>query len=196
MFNTAVFENILPLALWSQLSDYFTNTATFRYGWASDKRVSEFTHWHIDFLNKSGANQDNAEQILYRRPEFSVIAAVWTYLKSEHLAGHALVRCYANAHTYGVEGYPHPDSLKEGNYTTILYVVPEWKSEWAGETVFLNDVGDIVKSCLPKPNRAILFDGQQVHSARSVARICPGLRVTLMFKTKAPELVESSALAA
>ena len=181
------YDDIFPNDIWENLFDYFSNRAAFKYGWPSNRVVSELTHWHIDFINQGGHNQKNAEELLYRRPEYASIASAWDYLKSTHLKGHALVRCYANAHTYGVEGYVHSDTLIEGNYTTLIYIVPEWKSEWAGETVFMNDVGEIVKSVLPKGNRGVIFDGQQLHAARAVSRICPGLRITLMFKTKAPE---------
>lgn len=181
-------DNFLDAPAWDALSAYFKHTAAFRYGWYSAKEVSEFTHWHIDFLNRSGSNQDNYEHVLYANPAYKVIADVWTKLKAFHLKGHSLVRCYANAHTYGVEGAPHTDTKIYGNFTTILYVVPEWKSEWAGETAFFNVAGEITHSILPKPNRMITFDGTQVHAARALARICPGLRITLMFKTKAPEI--------
>ncbi|UUZ66295.1 2OG-Fe(II) oxygenase (plasmid) [Polaromonas sp. P1-6] len=167
----------------------FQKTAAFRYGWFADPSVSEFSHWHIDFLNKSGADQTNHENLLYANPACAVIAEVWTALKAFHLNGHSLVRCYANAHTYGVEGAPHTDSSLDSNFTTIIYIVPEWKAEWAGETAFFNAEGDIVSSVLPKPNRMITFDGTQLHAARALARICPALRVTLMFKTKAPDAV-------
>ena len=119
-------------------------------------------------------------------PDLAPIRDLWLKLKQEHLSGHALVRCYANAHTFGVEGYPHVDSRKPGNYTTIFYVNPMWKPEWAGETVFLNDMGDIAHAVLPKPGRMVMFDGRITHAARGLTRICPAMRVTLMFKTRAP----------
>jgi hypothetical protein len=57
----------------------------------------------------------------------------------------------------------------------------EWKREWGGETVVYE--GDrIVSAALPKFNRALLFRGNQAHCARSVSRICPDTRRTLMFK--------------
>ena len=181
-------DDFLDTASWQALLQYFKDSVAFRYGWSSDKEVSEFAHWNCDFLGGAGVNQANLEARLYANPAQVTIAAVWTRLKEFHLKGHALVRCYANQHTYGVEGAPHIDSREDGNYTTILYIVPEWKAEWAGETVFFNDEGDIVESVLPKPNRAITFNGTQLHSARSLARICPNVRTTLMFKTVAPAI--------
>lgn len=181
-------DDLLDPASWASLLHYFKTSVAFRYGWASDKEVSEFSHWNCDFLGAQGNNQVNLESSLYANSAMQPIASVWNKLKDLHLKGHALVRCYANAHTYGVEGAPHYDSREDGNFTTILYIVPEWKAEWAGETVFFNDEGEIVCSVLPKPNRAITLDGTQLHAARSLARICPNVRITLMFKTRAPAL--------
>jgi hypothetical protein len=183
------FDDFLDQPTWVALMAYFKNNASFRYGWGSNPEVTEFTHWHIDYLFNSGADQKNHEQTLYANPNFKLIADVWNKLKEFHLKGHSLVRCYANAHTYGVEGAPHTDSSIDGNFTTILYVVPEWKTEWAGETAFFNAEGDVVASVMPRPNRMITFDGTQLHAARALARICPKIRITLMFKTKAPEVV-------
>ena len=185
--NFIKIDSFLDQPTWDALLSYFKNTAAFRYGWSSAKTVTEFTHWHLDFLNKPGSNQENHEHILYNSPGYKVIADTWTQLKSFHLQGHSLVRCYANAHTYGVEGAPHTDGMVDGHFTTIIYVIPNWKTEWAGETVFFNGAGDITDAILPKPNRMITFDGTQLHAARSLARICPDLRITLMFKTKAPK---------
>ena len=114
------------------------------------------------------------------------IRDLWLKLKDDTLNGHSLVRCYANAHTFGVEGYPHTDSRLPGNYTTIVYINPIWKPEWAGETVFINDLGDITQAVLPKPGRMVVFDGRVMHAARGLSRVCPAMRATLMFKTTAP----------
>jgi hypothetical protein len=185
-------DDFLEKPLWDALHAYFKRTP-WHYGHFADKAISEFSHWHIDYLNKPGSSTENYEHILYGNPQFKLIADVWDVLKAFHLKGHSLVRCYANAHTYGVEGAPHTDSRLANNFTTIIYVNPSWKTEWAGETTFFNEAGDTVDAVLPKPNRIITFDGTQVHSARALSRLCPELRMTLMFKTIAPT-TESSAV--
>jgi SM-20-related protein len=54
-----------------------------------------------------------------------------------------------------------------------------------GETVFFNqEETDIIASIYPKPNRLVMFQGTIPHTARGVSRICPVLRITLMFKTE------------
>ena len=178
------YDDFFPEEIWSSLWGFFRDRASFRYGWPSDKSVSEFTHWHLDFLGEgtdAGGRRNKAT--IPMQPE---VAAAWNYLNCTLLRGHKLLRCYANAHTYGVEGYVHTDALDDGNFTALVYLVPEWKSEWAGETTLLSDDGEIAQAVLPKANRLIIFEGQRLHAARALSRECPGLRITLMFKTVAP----------
>jgi hypothetical protein len=188
LYQVQRYDDFFPPDVWSRLLSYFREEAAFRYGWPSDKSVSEFTHWHLDFLNKAAPKQGDAETSLFSVPAFRAVADAWRYLQGSVLKGHRLVRCYANAHTYGVEGYVHTDALVDSNYTALVYLVSNWQSEWAGETVFLNDIGEIVDAAIPRPNRLLVFDGQQLHAARSLSRACPELRVTLMFKTVAPKV--------
>jgi Rps23 Pro-64 3,4-dihydroxylase Tpa1-like proline 4-hydroxylase len=168
------------------LQDYFQANVRWMYGWQSNKDNTPFSHWNHDFLQTKRENQDNHEQILINHEQHGPIRDLWLQLKQDKLKDHSLVRCYANAHTFGVEGYPHVDSRSPGNYTTICYINPIWKQEWAGETVFFNDLGDIAHAVLPKPGRITVFDGRIRHAARALSRICPAMRVTLMFKTVAP----------
>lgn len=179
-------DNFLPAEQLAKLQEFFQTNVFWSYGWQSNRENTPFSHWNHDFLKTKGDNQENQEQLLLANDALGPIRDLWLKLKADHLKDHALVRCYANAHTFGVEGYPHTDSRKPGNYTTIVYVNPIWKPEWAGETVFFNDLGDIIHAVLPKPERITIFDGRIRHAARGLSRICPAMRVTLMFKTTAP----------
>jgi len=166
----------------TRLQDFFQKNVLWQFGWLSNRDRAPFGHWNHDFLNTHHGNQEDASLQL-QEPDFAPLEQLWRRLKSKELVGHSLVRCYANAHTFGIEGYPHVDSRLPGNFTTIVYLNPTWKPEWAGETVFMNDEGDIHKSILPRPGRAVIFDGRITHAVRALTRICPAMRVTLMFKT-------------
>lgn len=179
-------DDYLEVDQLAELQTFFQASVLWTFGWQSSKDKTPFGHWNHDFIKTNRLNQDDCEGALLALPDVQPIQSLWQHLKSTHLPGHALVRCYANAHTYGVEGYPHVDSRKPGNYTTIFYMNPAWKPEWAGETVFMNDLGDIAHAVLPKPGRMVMFDGRITHAARALTRICPAMRVTLMFKTRAP----------
>lgn len=167
------------------LQNFFQSNVFWTFGWQSNKDQASFGHWNHDFLKKGLENQIDSEHDLLNNESLAPICDLWLQLKADHLQGHSLVRCYANAHTFGVEGSIHGDSRSPGNYTTICYVNPMWKPDWAGETVFLNDLGDIWQAVLPKPGRVVTFDGRIKHAARALSRSSPALRVTLMFKTTA-----------
>jgi Rps23 Pro-64 3,4-dihydroxylase Tpa1-like proline 4-hydroxylase len=98
-----------------------------------------------------------------------------------------LVRAYSNAHTYGVEGYIHRDSKFATDETCIIYVEKDWKAEWAGETVFLDDDDDVIKAVLPRYGRFTIFPGNIKHVGRGVSRVCPTIRRVLVLKGKPRE---------
>jgi hypothetical protein len=116
----------------------------------------------------------------------ATITRLWEAAKapSEALAGHPLqvLRQYANGHTYGLGGQIHVDDPRDGHYTLIYYPMLEWKAPWGGETIFLQPSGDIAFSLMPKPNRAVFFDGRIAHAGRAPNRSFNGLRVTIAFK--------------
>jgi hypothetical protein len=186
MERFSLVDGYLPEEQLAKLQEFFQTNVLWTYGWQSNREKVPFSHWNHDFLKTHRQNQSNEEQMLLKNEALEPIRALWLKLKSDQLKDHSLVRCYANAHTFGIEGYPHVDSRKPGNYTTIVYINPMWKPEWAGETVFINDLGDITHAVLPKPGRITIFDGRITHAARGLSRICPAMRVTLMFKTTAP----------
>jgi hypothetical protein len=109
-------------------------------------------------------------------------AAVRPKLEAVAGCGLKVIRQYANGHTYGLGGQAHLDDQREGHYTLLYYPMPEWKTEWAGETVFHNPDGDIAATVLPRPNRAVFFDSRIPHAGRAPSRLFGGLRVTVAFK--------------
>jgi SM-20-related protein len=113
-----------------------------------------------------------------------ILSGMWQALKGGPLQGAALARCYANGMAGGVEGGLHLDSNIESHLTCIYYPHPEWRPDFAGETVLFNPAGDdIIGSIYPRPNRLAVFAGTIPHVARPMSRRCNGLRISLMFKT-------------
>jgi len=175
--SIAQIPNIFPEELAEQLLIY-VNNVPWHYGWASNKAMG-YSHWNFDFAK---ADQDNGLDVADRLPP--ILSLAWKYLQKEHLGEQDLLRCYTNAHTFGVEGYPHTDSRRDSDETIVVYLNPEWRREWGGETMVYDSFNPskIVHAELPQFNRALRFFGDQTHTARSVSRICPTLRMTLMFK--------------
>ena len=166
------------------LRHYFEKNVQWTFGSQSDRNSPQYGHWNYDFINALPHNQADYEDELRKNKKHTEIFNFWKVLQEQLLPDHELMRCYANAHTYGVEGYPHIDSRIAGNYSTVIYLNPTWMREWAGETVVFNEFDDIVYSVMPKPGRIICFDGRHTHVARSVSRRCPALRTCLVIKTK------------
>lgn len=165
---------VLPESLLQDVAAHIANVP-WKYGWASNKSI-EFTHWNYDF---TGVPVYNTLDVADQLPE--PIKSAWHYIQAQFLGSQALLRCYVNSHTYGVEGYPHTDSKRSEDNTLVVYMNPHWQRDWGGETM-VYDGYNIIHAELPKYNKGLVFPGKKVHQARSVTRICPAQRITLMFK--------------
>jgi len=153
-----------------------------QYGWKGGKDVDPHGHWNYSFFRAGSANlADYSHKLDGIVKEMADFAKQHPYFNNEDVA---LLRCYINGHTYGVDGYFHQDSPRKDEFTTVLYMNKEWFPNWAGETVFLNpeDKTKLQKSVLPRANRMVLFPSVIPHAARGVSRKCMGLRQTFMFK--------------
>lgn len=155
------------------------------YGWRSNAGAEETPFWHIHFCGSRRPDEYfRQDELLAGNVRLSAIASVWDKIRDQFAPDYHLVRCYANGHTYGLDGHVHRDAKPgEDALTALVYVNPTWRPEWAGETVFLSEDGEC-EAVMPKPGRLIVFDGTVQHVARSVSRDCPALRMTLVFKLK------------
>ena len=98
------------------------------YGWPSNKGMG-YSHWNYDF---AGAGPDNGLDCSTNLS--GVIDEAWKFLKQNVVGDQALLRCYTNSHTFGVEGYPHTDSSRPEDKTIVVYIDKRWRREWGGET--------------------------------------------------------------
>ena len=152
-----------------------------QYGWRSNKNLG-FGHWNV-VLSDSKIER---EEVYHEVPQ--CIRDLWDYIQPRFMpTTPVLVRAYANAHTYGVEGYIHRDSKHDGDQTCVIYYEHDWKAEWAGETVFLDASEDVIKAVLPRYGRMTIFPGKMKHVGRGVSRTCPVARRVLVLKGKPRE---------
>lgn len=174
MKSISTIKQVFPEELLTDVSKVI-DTVPWKYGWASNRNI-EFTHWNHDFAGANSLNGiDCADKLS------GTLKTAWQHIQDNITGPQALLRCYTNAHTFGVEGYPHIDSRREEDKTIVVYMTKHWQRDWGGETT-VYDGDDIVHAELPKYNHGLIFYGNQYHQARSVTRICPAQRVTLMFK--------------
>ena len=175
MSTIQTFENFLPTELIERVVAQI-DTIGYKYGWKSNPRFDQF-HWNCN-LAKSGSTMNGIDV----SGELDGAAKdCWTHIQQNYFPDAVLLRCYSNAHTYGVEGYPHTDSRRLQDQTIVVYLNKQWRREWGGETLIYNGQ-DIAAASLPAYNRAVSFPGINWHVARGVSRVCTTLRNTLMFK--------------
>ena len=165
---------VFPEDLARKLETFIEN-APYKYGWPSNRNLG-YSHWNYTIAPGDALN---GLEIAHNLPP--LFKEAWDYIQEHYVGEQTLIRCYTNAHTFGVEGYPHTDSNREHDHTIVIYMNPEWRREWGGETMLYHG-DDIAHAELPKFNKGLIFKGNQWHTARSVSRICPELRRTLMFK--------------
>jgi SM-20-related protein len=160
------------------------------FGWKSDPKEDKFAFWHKHFggdILPDHYSQDRPEKQNACADELQraapLLYRLWLQLEARVFPGQELVRCYANSQPFGSEGSLHTDSLSDDSYTAIYYPHANWHPNWGGETLFFNkDRTDLIAAVYPRPNRLVVFPGTIPHVARGVARVCPELRITLMFK--------------
>ncbi len=186
----AIVDNVLSDEQRDQIFQ-FLSRGDWRFGWKAVPQA-QFAFWHRHFAGQTVSDHnfkegperpyDCAEELREAAP---LIHGLWSALEKTALDGHTLVRCYANGLPYGCDGTLHTDSSATQSYTSIYYPHEKWYPTWGGDTVFFNhDSSDIIAAVYPKPNRLVTFPGSVPHVARGVARMCPELRITLMFKTE------------
>lgn len=181
-----VTDEALSEDLLEQILHVINNEARWEFGSLSDREGLSFGHWNQEILQTKPRNQQDKQSLLALNPLYQPVYQLWKLIQDRWLPEHKLVRCYVNAHTYGIEGYPHTDSRSPGHFTALIYLNKIWCPEWAGETVFFNHTGDIVQSVIPRYGRLVIFDGRIPHAARSLSRRCGELRQTLVLKTFLP----------
>lgn len=170
-------ENVLPGEMFDDVCKLIS-TVPWNYpdtGWKSNHSAFH-GHWNHSFVKSDGKNSLDMSADLS-----GLISEVWHHLRDTYAPGADLLRCYTNCHTYGVEGYPHIDSVRSGDRTLLIYINRSWENRFGGETMLYR--GDQIEHAeLPSPNRGLVFDGNQLHCARGVTRPFGGKRITLMFK--------------
>src|SRR5271155_598159 len=139
------------------------------YGARSNSDTDPHGHWSRKFVRADQHNLADISYMLQGHEKFEALSVAWNFLKLTRLKNSLLIRCYLNGYTYGTDGYFHSDSHRADEHTAILFMNEEWDPDWAGETVFLDEGGDIAMSVLPKRNRAIVFPSLLRHAGRGVS---------------------------
>ena len=168
-----------------QCISHHLKTAIWRYGWPINDAYFSRPCWHAFIAGSQRVEGHSAEQELRGHPNWSVLYDIWMRLKQAYMPEAILLGVYANGQTFGQDSPIHRDnkSSKQGK-TVVVFCNDHWATCWGGELVFYdNQKQDVIRSVLPRPNRAVIFNGHIPHSARSPAINCDQLRVSIAFKT-------------
>jgi SM-20-related protein len=179
-------QNLVPARLQERIIR-LTQGPIWQYGKRSSRANDRYAFWCAHFAGGGSASRVSCEQELAENVSAAPIFELWQALKAGPLDGHEPLRVYANAHTYGVEGYVHTDNDDTENYfSTVYYAHPVWHRNWGGETVFYakDQSGAIVDAIYPEPGTAITFPGAIPHCAKGPTRDCIDLRITIVIKTQ------------
>ena len=178
--SVQVFDNCLPMPLYQALLQ-----SAGRIGWRFDwntpsNPTSRYWHHEVGYGDK---NNKIDVQARVRQHPLPVFSQYLDWLRDNLVSPQTrMLRCYLNAHTFGTDGWPHTDTDREEEVTTVLYLTPSWQPEWCGETVVFNPQGDIEAAVLPRPNRLLSFPSDRLHSPRPLSKAFGGLRVVLVVK--------------
>jgi hypothetical protein len=182
------YDGLVPVKIVKGITEEISGMR-FKFGWKSSKVNDPHGHWnHRIIKQKKNVITDGSHLI---SEEYPCLREYIEWLKADFFGPSNLLRFYVNAHTYGIDGYPHTDTKRDrGEQTVVLYMPPEWEPKWAGETVVLNEAADdISDSVLPRYGRLFVFPSNRFHAARSVSRACNVMRATLVCKM-GPEVQE------
>jgi SM-20-related protein len=182
--SVQIFDDAVPPDLYRQLEVAVAHAGWY-FGWRAS--VGRARYWHHEI---SGGEKTNTQDVTaaVRKHRIAAYAQYVDWLRNTLVPEDTrLLRMYMNAHTFGTDGSPHTDSDRDNELTTILYMNPEWKPQFGGETVVFDAAGDIETSVMPRPNRLITFPSNRLHAPRPLSKLYPGLRVVLVCKLGAAE---------
>ena len=155
-----------------------------KYGWNTPANpTARYWHHEVGFGNKRNIECISTN---VKKHQLKILSDYQDWILSQSPSGTKILRFYFNAYTYGTDGWPHTDTERENEQTTVLYLTDQWEPAWAGETVVFDRQGDVALSALPRRNRILTFPSNALHAPRPLARAFTGLRVVLVVKLGLP----------
>jgi SM-20-related protein len=175
-----IFDDVVPLELYRKLF-IVAHRIPWQFGWNTPSNPNN-RYWHFEVGGGGKKNFDDVSDIVAKHP-IKTFGLYQDWLRESLVPKSSkILRFYLNAHTFGTDGWPHTDTDRCDELTTVLYLTQEWKPEWCGETVIFDGRGDIEAAVIPKPNRLLAFPSDRLHSPRPLSKVFEGLRIVLVVK--------------
>ncbi|WP_167755703.1 2OG-Fe(II) oxygenase [Vitreimonas flagellata] len=71
------------------------------------------------------------------------------------------------------------DSAVHGRAAYTIGFSRDWRADWGGLLVFVDDAGDIRRGFIPRFNTLTVFDGQQAHTVTAISQFTPKPRLSM-----------------
>ena len=101
-----------------------------------------------------------------------------------------LYKIHVNGQTCGQNSFFHTDSSLPQTYTFVLFMSPEWNTNWGGEFSVFNPVKQEYKFVAYTPNSGTFFPANWDHRGASPNSSTDKLRVSLAFSYCNPSIVK------
>jgi len=103
---------------------------------------------------------------------------------------YTLVRSMASSNTFAIDGDWHTDWPHPGvSITGVLYTDRQWERNWGGETLFVDEDGNMAASEY-EPRKLITFDSSIPHIGKGPQRRCKEMRTILAFQAVQTDVLE------
>jgi SM-20-related protein len=174
---TRVYENIFEEEVFGKL---MAARKDWHFGFPEGGEPGVNSYWTYRPLHDKKTNLADLS-FLPQNPELFL---AWDIARQRFVPpGYRLIRGYWNCYNYGMWGTFHQDGPRPDEITTVIYMMPKWDPNWAGETVVAS--GNGYECCMPAPNRAFLFPSSAKHVARASSRSCPMPRTIIVLRARA-----------
>lgn len=94
--------------------------------------------------------------------------------------GKKIFRVMLAGNTYGLDGDIHIDNENIDHITCVVYLNQHWEQNWGGETLIFEQ--EQIKTILPKPGTAVIFNSKYPHVGKAPNRNCGKLRTILAIQ--------------
>lgn len=187
-----IYDDVVPAKLYQELMDV-SRTLNWTFGWTTTSNTA-MRYWHHEVGFGEKENTEDISSKISHHP-LAVFDLYRIWLTTHVVAADSkILRFYLNGHTFGTDGWPHVDSDRPGELTTVLYLTSHWLPAWGGETVVFDPAGDIAVASQPRPNRLLTFPSHLLHAPRPLHKAFNDLRVVLVVKLATAAVFDDAAL--
>lgn len=162
-----IYDNAVPLKMRLNAEDYLFN-CPYHLGWAD--RTRQHPHLHSQINQTHPQIFGILDNITETRPFMERVNT-----KGKKLDCNKVIANLSTSSSVHIS-HAHPEPL-----VILYYANTEWKEDWAGETMFFDENGEVEFTSRYVPGRILMFDGSSPHTIRAQSVAGPHYRFTVSF---------------